>query len=374
MDSTPPSSMIESFDPILGCLLGVACGDSIGLPYEGLSARRSTAFSRIDRHDLKQRFLFGKGCVSDDTDHNIFCAQSLTIALALHGQARSEPNANELIARQFSRSMRARLRLWFLTLPAGIGLATLKACLKMLLFLPSTSIHSAGNGAAMRAPILGAMLAHDPSLRRTIVDASSLCTHRDPRALDSAQAIASLCAHGAQGRLLNGFSDHATLLRIMTDGARSEEWIQACRDVIALVESNAPLAQAASRFGSRSGVTGFCMHSAPFAIWAFIRHQGAFEPAMADCIRAGGDVDTVCAIAGGLCGSSFGTQNIPAAWIGDLRDYPHSTSFLRALAESAKHPTPHGSALRFQFLLFLRSPFFMATVLAHGFRRLLPPY
>jgi ADP-ribosyl-[dinitrogen reductase] hydrolase len=58
---TPPSSTA-----IIGCLLGTAIGDALGLPYEGLSPQRQRRlFPHPDRHQL----VFGKGMVSDDTEH-----------------------------------------------------------------------------------------------------------------------------------------------------------------------------------------------------------------------------------------------------------------------------------------------------------------
>ena len=59
---------------LIGCLLGTAVGDSLGLPYEGISPRRaSRLFPDIGRHHL----LFEKGMVSDDTEHACLVAQSL---------------------------------------------------------------------------------------------------------------------------------------------------------------------------------------------------------------------------------------------------------------------------------------------------------
>ena len=58
----------------VGCLLGTAVGDALGLPYEGISPRRaSRLFPDLGRHHL----LFGKGMVSDDTEHACLVAQSL---------------------------------------------------------------------------------------------------------------------------------------------------------------------------------------------------------------------------------------------------------------------------------------------------------
>jgi hypothetical protein len=52
----------------------------------------------------------------------------------------------------------ARLRGWLLSLPAGIGFATLRAILKLWLGFPlnRSGVYSAGNGPAMRVAVIGA--------------------------------------------------------------------------------------------------------------------------------------------------------------------------------------------------------------------------
>jgi ADP-ribosylglycohydrolase len=53
-------------DAVIGCMLGTAVGDAIGLPSERLSPRRQRRmFSHIDSH----RLFFGRGMTSDDTEH-----------------------------------------------------------------------------------------------------------------------------------------------------------------------------------------------------------------------------------------------------------------------------------------------------------------
>ena len=129
-------------DAIAGAILGCAVGDAIGLPYEGLSRRRGV---RLLGEPVRHRFLFGRGMVSDDTEHTCMVAQALCA------------NPNDPIA--FGRDFGRRLRWWLLGLPAGIGLATLRAILKLWLgFAPERSgVFSAGNGPAMRAAIFGAV-------------------------------------------------------------------------------------------------------------------------------------------------------------------------------------------------------------------------
>jgi hypothetical protein len=59
---------------IVGCLLGTAIGDALGLPYEGLTRdRQLVLYPNIDR----QRLVFGKGMISDDTEHTCLVAQAL---------------------------------------------------------------------------------------------------------------------------------------------------------------------------------------------------------------------------------------------------------------------------------------------------------
>lgn len=97
----------------IGSLLGTAAGDAIGLPSEGPSPRRAR---RIFPGPLAHHLLPGRGLVSDDTDHACFTALAL---LAAQGDVDV-----------FGRQLASRLRWWLAGLPAGIGLATLRALLK----------------------------------------------------------------------------------------------------------------------------------------------------------------------------------------------------------------------------------------------------
>ena len=86
-------------DRLAGILLGTAVGDSVGLPAEGLSPRRR---QRLLPGPWRQRFLFGRGMISDDTEHTLMVAQSLL----------KHPDD----AAAFGRSLAWRLRWWFLGL------------------------------------------------------------------------------------------------------------------------------------------------------------------------------------------------------------------------------------------------------------------
>jgi ADP-ribosyl-[dinitrogen reductase] hydrolase len=138
---------------LTSCLLGGALGDSIGLPAEGLSARR---IARLWPGPLRHRFIADRGMVSDDTEHAVMTALSLT----KHG---ADPD-------RFARDLARRLRWWFAGIPAGIGLATARSILKLWCGVrPSRSgVWSAGNGPMMRAAVVGVHFRHD-------VSAENLC-------------------------------------------------------------------------------------------------------------------------------------------------------------------------------------------------------
>ena len=98
-----------------GVLIGTAVGDSLGLPMEGLSSRRQR---KLFPPPLRHRLLGRHGMVSDDTEHTFMLAQSLL-------DAPGSPEA-------FQRCLARRLRWWLFALPAGVGLATLRAITKAL--------------------------------------------------------------------------------------------------------------------------------------------------------------------------------------------------------------------------------------------------
>lgn len=175
-------------DAFVGCLLGTAVGDALGLPYEGLSRRRAM---RLWGTPDRMRFVFRYGMISDDTEHACMVAQSLL------------ETGNELTP--FGPPLAWRLRWWFAGLPAGTGLATARACLRLWLGASheKSGVHSAGNGPAMRAGILGVALEDERELRE-FVRVSTRLTHTDIKAEYGALAIAIAAQLAAKQRTVGG--------------------------------------------------------------------------------------------------------------------------------------------------------------------------
>jgi len=348
------------FEAFRGCLLGTAVGDAIGLPFEGMSAHR---IARFHPFPLRHRFFFGRGLCSDDAEHT-----------AMVGQSIAESGGD---VRRFSTRLASRLRWWLLGLPAGIGLATLRSILKLWMGFPpaKSGVWSAGNGPAMRSAIIGVHAGPNEKLRRELVAASTLLTHRDPKAMRGALVVAQAAALGAAGQRVTLDQCIAAFMHSIGD---DEE----LRELMAHAAASAERGEAARAFcresGLDKGVSGYIYHTLPVAVQIWLRHQNDYESALTEVVACGGDTDTVGAIVGGMVGAAVGVDGIPQAWRHRLVDWPRSVSWLETLAQELtvsrlqirKVEVPGISAPG----VLIRNVFFMVWVLAHGFRRLLPPY
>jgi ADP-ribosyl-[dinitrogen reductase] hydrolase len=344
---------------LAGCLLGCAVGDAIGLPYAGMSTQRAKRFAKLP---LTHRFAFGRGMVSDDTDHTVFVLQALLV---------SEGNTAS-----FRRALAWRLRWWLACLPAGIGYATLRATLRLWLGMSRSGVYSAGNGAAMRSAVIGAVAADDAPLRHELVRISTELTHTDPRALAGALAVAEVAARLASEtwRERPALDEWIAALRAVSS---EHDWavaIDRVREACKSPTKAAAITKAESCFSNRNGVSGFVLHSVPFALVVWYVHFGDYRATIEAITQVGGDVDTVGAIAGALAGIAVTDTGIPSEWVNGITDWPHSVVYLRTLACEAASGQHRNTTIRFQAGLLPRGVVFTALVLAHGLRRLFPPY
>jgi ADP-ribosylglycohydrolase len=280
-------------------------------------------------------------------------------------------------ARDFQRALGWKFRWWFAGLPAGVGLATAKACLKLWTGFPASkaAVASAGSGPAMRSAIVGAYFADDASRRREFVRASLRLTHRGWQAETAALAVAECAALAVRTQGQPQTAQTVELLR----GLSSEvEW----RSVLTRIESCLAAQHSVSEFvrllGLESGVTGYSLHVVPVAIYAWLRHPADFRLALVSALECGGDTDTVGAILGALMGAKVGGEAIPSDWRDGIREWPRSVAFMQQvavrLAEQSGSQAPAGPVRYFWPGLIARNVLFLLVVLAHGFRRLVPPY
>jgi ADP-ribosylglycohydrolase len=346
-----------------GLLLGTAVGDALGLPLEGLSPRRA---ARLFPGRVRHRLIPGRGMISDDTEHALFVAQALL-------ESSDSPEG-------FALDLAGRLRWWLLGLPAGTGLATLRACVRLWLgFGPGRSgVRSAGNGPAMRSPLLGAFFRDDGDRLRSFVEASTLLTHTDPRALVAALAAARCAALASRLETSSPPVTRDVLEDLSAVAPGDGEWLERVDAAGRCLAAGRSVSEYAKELGLAAGVTGYAYHTVPVAVYAWLRHWGDFRGALEAVLVCGGDADTTGAITGALSGAVVGEEGIPDEWISGVRDWPRGIGLLREAAKSlarlAEDGARFGALSYFRPAVLPRNLFLLAAVLFHGFRRMLPPY
>ena len=345
---------------LVGCLTGMAVGDALGLPYEGLSPRRARRlFPDVDRY----HFLVGRGMFSDDTEHACITGQALL-------PAGGDP-------RRFARSLAWRLRWWLVGCPPAIGLATLKACLKLWLgFGPNRSgVWSAGNGPCMRAPILGVAFENRPDLMTEFVRRCTRITHTDPKAEQAALAIAWAANLSEMG--MTRPREVAELLT-MELGESAGELAALIRRAAASAEAGQATESFAAELKLGRGVTGYALHCVPVVIQAWLRHPEDYVAAVCAIIRCGGDTDTNAAVLGGIVGARVGIEGIPQRWRDGLAEWPRNLRWIarlgRELAKGVADGRPRKTVPLNPIGIRARNMVFTGTVLIHLVRRMLPPY
>jgi len=353
-------SRIERFR---GVILGTAVGDALGLPAEGISRRRA---QKLFKGRWRHRLVINRGMVSDDTDHTVFVAQSLL----------AHPGSSELFTKRLSWC----LRWWILSLPAGVGLATLKSILRLWIGIsPSRSgVYSAGNGPAMRSAPIGAFFAFTPERLDGYLRASTKITHTDPRALIGAKAVAYLTAFSIRESSTERPSLEKFSKVLQSANNQDEDWDNLVSLISTAYRQRQSVDQFAESLGLLKGVTGYVYHTVPVAVYAWYRHFGDFEQTVGAVLNCGGDTDTTGAVAGALAGAVVGEKGIPGDWLKGIFDWPRGSKQLRKiadlLAEKSQQPTATPPVRYFWPGLVLRNAFFLSVVLLHAFRRLAPPY
>ena len=351
----------DRLSSIVGCLLGMAIGDALGLPVEGLSRRRQ---HRIYPHALdRYHFLLGKGMVSDDTEHACMVAQSLIVS-----------GGDE---KQFSHLLGWRLRWWLLGFPAGVGLATLRSIVKLWLGFPSSrsGVFSAGNGAAMRSAILGVCYGDDAEKLRALVRISTRITHTDPKAEYGALAVA-IAAHTARTEAIVTPQVYRKNLAAVLDPEAIEFW----RLIDRVIDStnDGSIESLAADLGCSGGVSGYVYRTVPMVLRVWFEYPDRYREAITQIIRLGGDTDTTAAILGAIVGARVGKSGIPQRWQDDLWEWPRSIAWMERLGERLAQSIDTGRsqpALSLPILgVLARNLVFAIVVILHGFRRLLPPY
>lgn len=239
----------------------------------------------------------------------------------------------------------------------------------------------------MRSGVLGLCLYRDDDDQRLrdFVKASTRITHTDPRAVTGALFVALAVREimRSKGELI----DPAQFLNLCRENAPNEEWLAILTVVEQSLERQDAGGEFAASLGQHRGISGYIIHTVAAVLFCWLRWPGEFRRPIEEIIRLGGDTDSTAAILGGLVGAQNGPESIPPEWLDRLVEWPYSVSWMRLkLADELRQQFGNGQGMMQRIVppplpaglnvlaIFGRNLVFLAIVLAHGIRRLLPPY
>ena len=170
---------------------------------------------------------------------------------------------------------------------------------------------SCGNGSAMRVAPVGAWFADnlDEAARQAALSAAP--THAHPEGTAGAIAIAVAAAVAWQmghGLLATDANEFVRLVLLHTPAGETRSRIE----VAASLPSTTTIGAAVKRLGNGSRI--LCQDTVPLCVWCAAHHLSDFQEAMWTMVSAGGDMDTTCAIVGGIVALYVGLDGIPSSW------------------------------------------------------------
>jgi ADP-ribosylglycohydrolase len=164
---------------------------------------------------------------------------------------------------------------------------------------------SCGNGAGMRSAPIGAYFCDDLDAVVEHAARSAAPTHAHPDGAAGAVAIAVAAAC-----VFAGERDPRAILDAVVARTPAGAPCGGVRRAIPLLGADAATAAAALGNGSRA----LAADTIPFAIWCAATHLADYAGALWECVGVGGDIDTTCAMVGGILVGAVGLAGIPAAW------------------------------------------------------------
>jgi ADP-ribosylglycohydrolase len=172
-----------------------------------------------------------------------------------------------------------------------------------------------GNGAAMRVAPLGAWFADDLAEAARQARLSAEVTHAHPEAIAGAVAVAVAAALAARPGPppARDFLDQVLQL---TPPGRVHDGVWAARGL-----AHVPHAKVAVHELGNGRYTS-AADTVPYALWAAARNLDDYEQAIWTTASTGGDVDTTCAIVGGIVAARLGTDGLPAHWLSACEPLP----------------------------------------------------
>ena len=198
---------------------------------------------------------------------------------------------------------------------------------------------SFGNGSAMRiAPLAGYFAEEDYAVVAEQARLSAEVTHAHPEGIAGGIAAAvagayawkhrdrrsddamkrglfdAVLAHTPQGEVREGI-ERATAIPFALP---QEPEVRLLDYGNAVIPFDMAIKHVVRQLGNGSRIS--CQDTVPFCLWTAARNLDDYQAAIITTIRAGGDIDTTCAIVGGIVALAVGVEGIPDYWRTDREE------------------------------------------------------
>jgi ADP-ribosyl-[dinitrogen reductase] hydrolase len=277
----------EVRDRIVGCAVGAAVGDALGMPLEFGPPRPAGA---LVREMLPGRLPAGSS--TDDTE------MALVLAASLSARRPLDPAD---LAQRFVR--------WFRGNPPDVGIHTRSVLQRIAAgegweqavnVVRQQRPDSAGNGSVMRCwPVA---VAYWDDWEQMLGDSrlQSQVTHAHVECVEGCAFVNAVCYHLFHGDLRG----------------------QAIRKALAAARLGKPLRTmvegAADCQREQLPNTGWVRHTLQSAVWGLLTTD-SFEEALVQVVNLGSDADTAGVVVGAMAGAAYGLSRIPERWVSTLR-------------------------------------------------------
>lgn len=292
--------MVEKFE---GCILGLAIGDALGMPAEGMSREKiKQNFGEIREFLPSPYGDLKAGQWTDDTEQTIALAESILETVYFDPSNFAE-----------------KLKKWYLSGGRRVGPTTRIAIINLLRGAEwqNSGVFSDTCGSATRVAPIGLVYHFNLNLIESYAQISSSITHKGSTAIAGAIAVAIAIAC----KVLD-FDDDELLEEVIK---RVDKHDQLLSDKIkfAFEIKDKDLDYAIEKLGNSISV----LDAVPMAFYCVFSSKD-FESAVIKSANCGGDTDSISAITGAIKGAE-GVNNIPSRFINGLED----SEFLKDLAD-----------------------------------------
>lgn len=322
-------------DKVRGAIVGVAIGDALGMPVEGLlpktikkhfgvinSYRTPNPKCCSPYHTLK------RGQWTDDTQLTTVIGESIVENKGIN---------YDDIAGRHAKALQADRRGW--------GKATINGCQRILSganWWESGEKDAAGNGPPMKIAPIGVLYGLDVINRFDMVTACiniSKMTHEDPRAATASIAQSYLVGKAIKGNIDTLFSDIEELPLLLEqieevfneNISREDLFFTKLEYAIELSKCEDD-----KEMREKIGIKSFVNESVVFTYAMILKYGKNIQECMEKIINQGGDADTTGALAGSILGATYGYSNFPDRWRWGLEERSRLVKLADDLFELSK--------------------------------------